>query len=152
MKLLLALLVMVAAPHARADCQDYLFEHSSAELYLAAEYSQGCYAGEVIIKYAKLSQRRPQRFSPGVQMKSVPFVRECPSRKKSKEGDIVEFRCRKDGVTPLAGATYRFTEEKTTMECDGAEVPDVDFIFVCIRGCKPTTPQMLWIPHGEGCS
>ena len=83
---------------------------------------------------------------------TIPFDRECQPKIKGKNGETVEFSCRKDGVSPLAGATYRYKEFKTTIRCDDNDVPDIEHSFICISGCGPTTPKKLHVPFGEGCS
>ena len=45
-----------------------------------------------------------------VPILEIPFEQECPDKKRNKSGEIVEFSCRKGGVSPLTGATYRQQE------------------------------------------
>lgn len=152
MKRIAVLMLMVFGSYAHADCQDFWLEHWSSTLYLSVGYSQGCYQGELILNFSKFTKKGPQWPDPSLHLESIPFDRECQSKKTSKDGETIEFSCRKDGVSPLAGATYRFKTFKTTIQCDGIDLPDFDYTFVCVRGCGPTTPKRLEIPHGEGCS
>ena len=152
MKRAAILLLLLAGSYAHADCQDFWLEHHSSTLYLSVGYSEGCYQGERILKFSKLSNTGPRWPSPSLRLESTPFDRECPSGKRDKGGNTIEFSCRKDGVSPLAGATYRYKQVKTTMRCNGVDEPDWDLSFICIRGCGPATPRRLWVIHGEGCS
>jgi hypothetical protein len=152
MKHIAALMSMLVGSYAYADCQDSWLEHRSSTLYLSVEYSQGCYQGQLILNFSKFAKKEPQLPDPSLQSGSMPFDRECQSKKMSKDGATIEFSCRKDGVSPLAGATYRFKKFKTTIRCDGIDLPDFDHTFICIDGCGPTTPKRLKVPFGEGCS
>ena len=152
MKRAAALILMFAGAYAHADCQDFWLEYHSSTLYLSVEYSEGCYQGELKLNFSKFSSKNPQWPSPNSHFASIPFNRECQSKRRNKDGKTIEFSCRKDGVSPLAGATYRFKKVKTTIRCDGIDEPDLDLSFRCIRGCGSATPQRLVVPHGEGCS
>lgn len=152
MKRVAALILMLVGSNAHADCQDFWFEHWSRTLYLSVSYSQGCYHGELVLNFSKFSENGPRWPDPSLRLKSIPFDRECRSKKKNKDGETIEFSCRKDGVSPLAGATYRFKLIKTTIQCDGIDLPDWDHTFVCISGCGSTTPKRLAVPFGEGCA
>lgn len=152
MKRIAVLMLMFAGSCAHADCQDSWLEHQSSTLFLSVDYSQGCYQGDLILKFSKFTKKGPQRPDPNLHLKSIPFDRECPTKKTGKDGDTIEFSCRKDGVSPLAGATYRFKKFKTTIRCDGIKQPDFDYTFICISGCGPETPKRLEVPYGEGCS
>ncbi|NOT18885.1 MAG: hypothetical protein HOP24_01235 [Sideroxydans sp.] len=152
MKRFVALILMFVSSYAHADCQESWLEHSSSTLYLSVDYSEGCYQGKLILNYAKLSKNGPQLGDPNLHLESIPFDRECQPTKKGKNGETVEFSCRKDGVSPLAGATYRYKLVKTTIQCDGVDVPDWEHLFICTSGCGPTTPKTLVVPYGEGCS
>ena len=149
MKRIAILMMMFASSHAVADCQDEWLSFHSSSLYLSVGYSLGCYQGERIINFSKIPKNGPKWPLP---LKSMPFDQECLPKKKDKAGEILEFICRKDGESPLAGATYRFKQVRTTMRCDGIDMPDWDLSFICTKGCGPTTPKRLWVVHGEGCS
>lgn len=152
MKRVAALMLMFVGSYAHADCQDSWLEHQSSTLYMSVRYSQGCYEGELILEFSKLSKNGPRWPSPNLRLESIPFDRECRTKKRNKDGETMEFSCRNDGVSPLAGATYRFKLIKTTIQCNGIDLPDWDHTFICIRGCGPTTPKRLEVPFGEGCS
>lgn len=152
MKHVAALLLMLVGSNAHADCQDSWLEHWSPMLYLSVSYSQGCYQGELELNFSKFSANGPQWPDPSLRLETIPFDRECQPKKKDKNGETVEFSCRKDGVSPLAGATYRYKEFKTTIRCDDTDVPDIEHSFICISGCGLTTPKKLHVPFGEGCS
>ncbi len=143
---------MLVGSYAHADCQDDWLRHRSSTLYLSVEYSQGCCQGERILNVAKFSKSGPRWPSPGLRLDSIPFDRECQSEKKHKDGETIESSCRSDGVSSLAGATYRCKKLKTTIRCNGIDLPDWDNTFVCIKGCGPATPKTLELAHGEGCS
>jgi len=149
MKRIATLMIMFASSYAIADCQDDWLTYSSSTLSLSVAYSRGCYEGDLTIHFWKNGPRRP---SPELRPESILFDRECSSKKKDKAGETIEFSCRGDGVTPLAGATYRYKKVKTTIRCDGIDEPDWDLSFRCIRGCGPTTPKKLRVSHGEGCA
>ena len=152
MKLIAFLMLLFVGSYAHADCQDSWLGHRSSTLYLSVIYSKGCYEGDLILEFSKYSKNGPKWPSPNVRLESIPFERECGSSKKNKTGEVVEFSCRNDGVSPLAGATYRYKQVKTTRRCDGIDEPDWDLSFVCISGCGLTTPKKLEVRHGEGCS
>jgi hypothetical protein len=99
--------------------------HRSSTLYLSVGYSQGCYEGELILNFSKFSKNGPQWPSPGLRLESIPFDRECQPKKKDKNGRTIDFNCRNDGVSPLAGATYQFKEVKTTIRCGGIDLPHI---------------------------
>lgn len=109
-------------------------------------YSEGCYAGDLILSFFKKGAKR------GANAIEIPFEHECPIKKHNKMGKVTEFSCRKGGVSPLAGATYRFQLMKTTIECDGVVSPDEVHAFICVKGCGRRTPQILIVPFGEGCA
>jgi hypothetical protein len=152
MKNIAALILMFAASHAHADCQDSWLEYRSSTLYVSVDYSDGCYHGELILNFSKIPKKGPKWPDPSLHLESIPFDRECRSRKKGNNGEVVEFSCRKDGVSPLAGATYRYKEFKTTIQCEGTDVPDIEHAFICTSGCGSTTPKRLHVPFGEGCA
>lgn len=152
MKLTAMLVAILAAPFAHADCQDTWLISSSPTLSLSVDYSEGCYQGVLKINFSKPSKVDTHYPSSESRMNTVSFDSECRSRKKGKDGETIEFSCRNDGVSPLAGATYRFKQVKTTIRCDGIDEPDWDLSFICISGCGPTTPKRLEVQHGEGCS
>lgn len=143
MKLIAMLVAMLAAPLAYADCQDTWLTYNSPTLSLSVDYSEGCYQGEKRINFSKPSKKS--------RMNTVSFNSECSSG-KMEDGEIIEFSCRKDGVSPLAGATYRFKKIKTTIRCDGVDSPNWEMSFSCISGCGATTPKRLMVEYGEGCS
>jgi len=145
-------MLMLVGSNAHADCQDEWLTHMSSTLYLSVGYSKGCYAGDLILNFSNFSKNGPRWPNSGSKLESIPFDRECTSKKKDKDGETIEFSCRKDGVSPLAGATYRFKLVKTTIQCDGIDEPDWDHIFICISGCGSTTPKKLKVPYGEGCA
>ena len=149
MKRIATLMIMFASPYAIADCQDNWLTYSSSTVFLSVAYSQGCYEGDLTIHFWKKGPRPP---SSELRSESFLFDRECSSKKKDKDGETIEFSCRSDGVTPLAGATYRYKIVKTTIRCNGIDEPDWDRSFRCIRGCGPATPKKLRVSHGEGCS
>ncbi len=152
MKRIAALILLFVASYANADCQESWLEYQSSTLYLSVDYSQGCYQGELILNYAKLSKNGPPLGDPNLHLESLPFDRECQQKKKGQNGETVEFSCRKNGKSPLAGATYRFKLIKTTIQCDEIDEPDWEHTFICVSGCGPTTPKKLHVPFGEGCA
>lgn len=152
MKRFYALLIMFVGSHAHADCQDTWLEYQSSTSNLSVDYSDGCYNGKLILNFVKKSINGPQLGDPNLHLESIPFDRECQTIRKDNNGEIVEFSCRKDGVSPLAGATYRYKEFKITIRCDDTDIPDTEHSFICISGCGPTTPKKLHVPFGEGCS
>lgn len=152
MKRIAALILMFVGSNAHADCQDHWLIHWSSTLYLSVSYSQGCYQGELMLNFSKFSKNGPRWPDRSLRLESIPFNRECQPKRKDKNGEIIEFSCRNNGVSPLAGATYRYKQSQTTIRCDGIDEPDWDLSFICVNGCGPTTPKRLEVPHGEGCS
>jgi hypothetical protein len=152
MKRIALSLLMFTSSHVIADCQDDWLTYPSPTLYLSVIYSLGCYQGDLVINFLRPSKNGPRQPSQKSLPESILFDRECPSQKKNKFGEIIEFSCSSDGVTPLAGATYRFKQVKTTIRCDGIDEPDWDLSFRCISGCGRTTPKKLRVSHGEGCA
>lgn len=140
------------ASYAHADCQDTWLEYQSPALRLSVDYSEGCYQGRLIINFQKLSKKGSQSGSQELQATPMAFETECRTQRKGKNGEVIEFSCRKDGRSPLAGATYRYKEYKTTIECDGVIEPDIEHAFVCISGCESAKPKKLHMPWGEGCA
>lgn len=152
MKRVAALMLVLLGAHAHADCQDNWLTHASSTLHLSVDYSQGCYQGELVLSFSTIAPQGRKQRAPAVQPTSIPFDHECPSRKKNQDGEVVAFSCRADGASPLAGASYRLKQVKTTIRCDGVDLPDVDFVFICTSGCQPATPKRLKVSHGEGCA
>jgi len=150
MKRIVSLITILAAPLAHADCLDTWLAHSSSTLSLSINYSEGCYQGEVKINFSKFSKEDPHWPSPRSRWNSVPFDRECPLKKIGKDGEIIEFSCRKDGSSPLAGATYRYKVIKENYRCDDGSIPLPDRSFFCIRGCTSTIPRKLEGQYSEG--
>ena len=68
----------------------------------------------------------------------VPFSSECKASK-------MQIVCRRGGVTPLAGATYRLTLDGTPT-CPGDRYEER---FTCIQGCTPITPRYLKVARYE---
>ncbi len=146
MKNIFALSILLCCSSAHADCQDEWLYYGTPTRQLAVIYKDGCYHGDLILMYWSVEK------GPPVPILEIPFEQECPDKKRDKSGEIVEFSCRKGGVSPLAGATYRFKLMKTTITCDGVVSPDEDHTFICVKGCGKTTPRILTVPFGEGCS
>jgi len=149
MKNIAVLILLLAGLSAHADCQDDWLRYDSSTQWLSVAYSEGCYHGDLILSSSKKGPGWPDTSEHSI---TTPFDLECPLKKQNKEGETIEFSCRKDGMSPLAGATYRFKLIETTIECDGVVEPDWDHTFICIKGCGPTTPKKLFVPFGEGCS
>ena len=150
MKRVATLIAIFAAPFAHADCLHTWLAFRSPTLALSIDYSEGCYQGELEINFSKFSRNEPQWPSPQSRLDSVPFARECPLRKVGKDGETIEFSCRKDGRSPLAGATYRYKVVEAKYRCDDGSVPLPDRSFICIRGCAPTVPRKLEGQYSEG--
>ncbi|MFZ2321335.1 MAG: hypothetical protein WAW12_15860 [Pseudomonas sp.] len=152
MKLVVILMLILFGSNSQADCQDEWLTYRSSELHLSASYSEGCYQGQLILGFSKPSEDGKGGSDSNFPSGSIPFDSECTTKEKDKEGETIEFSCRKEGVSPLAGATYRFKLVETTIECDGVVQPDWEHTFICISGCGPTTPKTLVVPYGEGCA
>lgn len=146
MKNLAASILLLACSSAHADCQDEWLSYQSSTQQLSVIYKDGCYSGDLILSFSRDGAGRD------AQAEQLLFDQECPAKKHNKMGEVVEFSCRKEGVSPLAGATYRFQLMKTTIECDGVVSPDEAHTFVCVKGCGKKTPRVLTVPFGEGCS
>jgi hypothetical protein len=142
MKCFAILLALFSAPWVHADCLDTWLTYRSSTLSLSVDYSEGCYHGELIIN-SKFFKGDPQG-------NSVLFDRECHSSKVGKDGEPIQFSCRKDGETPLAGATYRYKSVKAKYRCKDGSIPLPERSFICIRGCKPTVPRELEVEYSEG--
>lgn len=151
-KILCTLMFLFLSPQAKADCQDYWFTYHSATLDLHVIYSEFCYQGKLLLQFTRYTPDINTRQAKASEMVSLPFDEECPTQKKHKDGGVLEFTCKKDGISPLAGATFRYKKFKTSLVCDGVEIPDIEPAFVCVKGCKPSTPKKLVIPVGEGCA
>jgi len=149
MKHIAALLLLLSSLSAHADCQDEWLTYNSSTQWLSVAYSEGCYQGDLILSY---SEKGPGWPDTSEHSMTTPFDLECPLKKQGADGAIIEFSCRKDGISPLAGATYQFKLIKTTIECGGIVEPDWDHTFICIKDCGPTTPKKLIVPFGEGCA
>jgi len=152
MKHLVALILIFVSSYVHADCQDTWLEYQSSTLYLSVDYSNGCYHGNLVINYAKLSRNGPQLGDEKLHTESLSFDSECQTKRKDRNGEVIEFSCRKNGVSPLAGTTYRYKQFKTTIQCDGVTEPDIERSFICIRGCGSNKPKKLHMPWGEGCA
>jgi hypothetical protein len=152
MKIVALLILIFFARHTHADCQDEWITHRSSTLYLSVSYSEGCYAGELTLNFSRFPKSGPSWPDPSLKLTSIPFVRECTVKEKNEEGETIEFSCRKDGVSPLAGATYRFKLVETTFRCEGKVEKGWNHTFLCTSGCQPTTPKTLEVLHGEGCA
>ena len=72
------------------------------------------------------------------QIKSVSFHNEC-SVKSNK------LLCKKNGTTPLAGATYQITKDGSP-SCPSEASEER---YTCIRGCKASVPRYLKINRYE---
>lgn len=150
MKRIVMVIAIFAISYAHADCLDRWLTYRSSTLVLSIDYSEGCYQGELIVNFSKISKDDPQWPSPQSRLISAPFDRECTSSKASKDGEPIEFSCRKDGSTPLAGATYRYKVVKPKYRCEDGSAPLPDRSFICIRGCAPTVPRRLEGQYSEG--
>jgi hypothetical protein len=150
MKRIVTLVAIFAAPFVHADCLDKWLDYRSSKLYLSIDYSEGCYQGAVIINFTKFSKDDPHWPSAQSRWSSVPFDRECTSSKARKDGEPLEFGCRKDGSTPLAGATYRYKVVKPKYRCEDGSAPLPDRYFICVRGCAPAVPRRLEGQYSEG--
>ena len=73
-------------------------------------------------------------FSYSEKVLSIQFLKEC-SVKSNK------LQCKKNGITPLAGATYQITNDGSPY-CPGAAS---EARFTCIAGCKASVPKYLKI-------
>lgn len=73
-----------------------------------------------------------------VSRAALPFAQECAATP-------TEIRCRKNGRTPLAGATYRRTLDGTP-SCPGARSEPR---FTCVSGCSNAAPKYLRIEPYE---
>lgn len=149
MKIITILILFLTCWKAHADCQDEWLTYSSSTQELSVAYSEGCYQGDLILSSSKKGPGWPDKKE---HLIKTDFNHECPLKKQDKNEEVIEFSCRKDGISPLAGATYRFKLEKTTIECDGVVEPDWNHVFICIKGCGPSTPKYLLVPFGEGCA
>jgi hypothetical protein len=146
MKILVTWILLLTCFSVQADCQDEWLTYQSNTEKLLVYYSKGCYSGDLILSFTKKAAHR------GANASEILFETECPTKKHNKMGEVVEFNCRKGGVSPLAGATYRFQRTKTTIKCDGIVSPYEDRAFICTKGCGKTTPQILMVSFGEGCA
>ena len=149
MKFFTIMIFSLTCLNAHADCQDEWLRYESPKQWLSVAYSEGCYQGDLILSAEKKVPGWPDKIGPSI---TTNFDKECPLTKQDKKGEMIEFSCRKDGISPLAGATYRFKITKTTIQCDGVAELDWDIAFICINNCGPTTPKKLSVLHGEGCA
>jgi hypothetical protein len=149
MRVIAALIFMFSASYAHADCLDTWLSYGSSKLSLSVDFSAGCYQGPLIINFSKFSKDDPRWPSALSHWTSVPFDRECPE-KRSKEGEVWEFSCRKDGASPLAGATYEYKETDAKRKCEDGTMALPDRTYTCIRGCGAATPKELAYEYSEG--
>lgn len=150
MKRILMLIAIFAISYAHADCLDTWLTYRSSTLSLSIDYSEGCYNGELMVSFSTFSKNDLRQRSSQPRGVSVPFDRECTSSKAIKDGEPIEFNCRLDGVTPLAGATYRYKVVKPKYRCEDGSAPLPDRSFICIRGCAPAVPRRLEVQYSEG--
>lgn len=146
MKRITALLLLLAAPYVHADCLDTWLTAGwvPSERHLTVDFSDGCYHGSLIINFTK-----EPRSSPKAHLRSVPFYLECTINTRTWE-DAKRFSCRKDGVSPLAGATYQYEEVQATGHCEDGSTPLPARTYRCIGGCGPSTPKVLLYEYSEG--
>jgi hypothetical protein len=156
MKIIVALVLIFSVFYARADCLDTWLSYDSSKLILRIDFSGGCYQGPLIIHFTKFSKGDPRWPSGQSHWTSIPFDRECSEKRSkgvvvlSKEGEILEFSCRRDGASPLAGATYRYRETKANHQCADGTMALPDRWYICVRGCGPATPKELAYEYSEG--
>lgn len=91
MRVFALFVLMIATRFAVADCLDTWFSYTSSKLNLSADFSEGCYAGKLILKYAENSKNEKQWPNQKTEWKVVPFRTECSSIRKSKDNEIIEF-------------------------------------------------------------
>ena len=145
MKHIAYLLLILAVPNVHADCLDtWLTTGWSSERYLSIDYSEGCYDGSLIINFTNTP-----RSSPKAHWKSIPFDHECTTSNGEREA-AKRFSCRKDGDSPLAGATYQYEEAKANGHCEDGSTPLPDRFYRCIHGCGSNTPTVLFYEYSEG--
>lgn len=113
---------MICSTVTRADCDDsgITFHEKNYSIYI----SQDCYVYKQI-----------EYINPKGKSISIPFATEC----KSKDHII---SCRKHGITPLAGATYKQVDYgKSNYESSRYRVGDPLHRYECIKGCSVSTPK-----------
>ena len=103
MKFFTIMIFSLTCLNAHADCQDEWLRYESPKQWLSVAYSEGCYQGDLILSAEKKVPGWPDKIGPSI---TTNFDKECPLTKQDKKGEMIEFSCRKDGISPLAGATY----------------------------------------------
>jgi len=123
----LFLLLMLCAVTARAGC-DYIAELHTDKFDI--EISDGGCAGDTMITY-KIGKNKTN---------SVPFYKECTMEELGRW-----FSCRKNGISPLAGATYKLVEHGKSSVCNlpDENTPYPTYRYVCVKGCNTSVPRHL---------
>jgi len=125
------LTVLLASGTAHAGCSQ--IASARTDTVLIDIGSGGCATDEDMIVFAtkKPAEAEYSKLSDG-----VPFLKECSLTKTG-------FKCRPDGSTPLAGATYKkvkFGRSGNACDTDG----ELGEKYVCVAGCsRPGVPAYL---------
>lgn len=133
MKILLAILLMMAAPGVHAGCSE-LANGDDGRLRIDIS-DGGCADPEMMITVWKREARKDAY----VQLQKVPFARECVVATR-RDGTVRGFSCSARGHTLLAGRTYRRVATGHAMDCAALDPAPREFHFVCVRGCSRKSP------------
>lgn len=127
-----------------ASCELETASIKTETLFLSI-YDEGC-ANDKIVIYFATKDRESREFENST---TVPFVEECTFKGHVDYPTPSYIICRKNGRTPLAGATYKLTQYKKSKsaprrECEPDDQAGIGVRYICIKGCeKPMVPKYL---------
>lgn len=131
MRFLSCIALVLFSFHASAGCDEFAFLRTP-HLYL--EITDGGCGPETVIRFTKniLKNGSPDWET----MQTLSFYQECSLTEKT-----IGFHCKKEGRSPLAGATYEVMKRGKSRCPDEKNEPR--YLYVCTRGCTKGVPKHL---------
>lgn len=131
MRTIIFLFLSISSMVSYASCELTMARIGTETLFINIQ-DEGCANDKYVISFAT-KQREEKEFE---NYKTVPFLSECSL---TKDG----FKCRSNGKTPLAGATYK----KINFGRSGNSCAPDSWLgekYICVKGCsKVTVPEYL---------
>lgn len=124
-----------------ANCPSDWLSANTSSLILDVANEGDCH-GQLLIRWQTKTWVASENASKVGRLIAVPFDQKCSLR--SKEGQVVEFACRRGGQTPLSGATFkRMRVADYVCDIDGKTRRIPAYQYKCIRGCNGDVPKTL---------
>lgn len=128
MRLLTILLLAIFSSASYAACS-YVASFNDDNVWI--DIGDGCEDKQDMISFQR---KQGDKWSP---LRKIPFLSECS---KIKDG----FKCRADGKTPLAGATYRRINFGRSQNNCEENINALGEKYICVKGCgRNEVPEFL---------